>query len=100
MNPIIARIGASALLLSALAFGQLALAGSPAVGETAPDFRLQDQNGDWHTLEAYRGKWVALYFYPKNDTPGCTTEACNFRDNIFAFRDMNTVILGVKQFRQ
>jgi peroxiredoxin Q/BCP len=71
------------------------LADSPAVGETAPDFRLQDQKGDWHTLEQYRGKWVALYFYPKDDTPGCTTEACNFRDNIFAFRERGAVILGV-----
>ncbi len=72
-----------------------ALAEAPAEGSTAPDFRLQDQNGDWHTLEQYRGKWVALYFYPKDDTPGCTTEACNFRDNIFAFREKDAVILGV-----
>ncbi|UCC15794.1 MAG: peroxiredoxin [Gammaproteobacteria bacterium] len=72
-----------------------ALADSPAVGSPAPEFRLQDQNGDWHTLEQYRGQWVAVYFYPKDDTPGCTTEACNFRDNIFAFRERNAVILGV-----
>jgi len=69
--------------------------GSPAVGSTAPDFRLQDQNGEWHTLEQYRGQWVALYFYPKDDTPGCTTEACSFRDNIFAFRERDAVILGI-----
>lgn len=73
----------------------VALAGSPVVGSEAPDFRLQDQKGDWHTLEQYRGRWVALYFYPKDDTPGCTTEACNFRDNIFAFRERDAVILGV-----
>ena len=72
-----------------------AQAETPAEGSTAPDFKLQDQNGDWHTLEQYRGKWVALYFYPKDDTPGCTTEACNFRDNIFAFREKDAVILGV-----
>ena len=73
-----------------------ALAGdTPAAGSAAPDFRLMDQTGEWHTLEDYRGKWVALYFYPKADTPGCTTEACNFRDNIFAFRDANAQILGV-----
>ena len=65
------------------------------VGEAAPDFRLQDQNGDWHTLEQYRGRWVALYFYPRDDTPGCTTEACEFRDNIFAFDKLNAVVLGV-----
>jgi len=64
-------------------------------GETAPEFKLQDQKGQWHTLEQYRGQWVALYFYPKDDTPGCTTEACAFRDNIFAFDDMGAVIIGV-----
>jgi peroxiredoxin Q/BCP len=65
------------------------------VGETAPDFRLQDQNGEWQSLESYRGQWVALYFYPKDDTPGCTKEACAFRDNIFAFEELNALILGV-----
>jgi peroxiredoxin Q/BCP len=64
-------------------------------GQAAPDFRLQDQRGDWHTLEQHRGQWIALYFYPKDDTPGCTTEACAFRDNIFAFDELNAVILGV-----
>ncbi len=83
----------AALFLFALA-GSLA-ADQPAAGTAAPDFRLQDQNGDWHELSQYRGRWVALYFYPKNDTPGCTTEACNFRDNIFAFRERDAVILGV-----
>ena len=67
----------------------------PAVGETAPTFKLQDQNGDWHTLGDYKGKYVVLFFYPKDGTPGCTTEACNFRDNIFAFDDLNTQILGI-----
>jgi peroxiredoxin Q/BCP len=65
------------------------------VGQPAPDFRLQDQKGDWHTLEQYRGQWVALYFYPKDDTPGCTAEACAFRDNIFAFDKLNARIIGV-----
>ena len=67
----------------------------PAVGESAPSFKLQDQNGDWHTLGDYKGKYVVLFFYPKDGTPGCTTEACNFRDNIFAFDDLNTQILGI-----
>ena len=48
-----------------------------------------------HSMEDYRGKWVALYFYPKDGTPGCTTEACEFRDHIFAFREANCQILGV-----
>ena len=67
----------------------------PSVGEIAPTFKLQDQNGDWHTLEDYKGQYVVLFFYPKDGTPGCTTEACNFRDNIFAFDDLDTQILGI-----
>jgi len=67
----------------------------PSVGDSAPTFKLQDQNGDWHTLEDYKGKYVVLFFYPKDGTPGCTTEACNFRDNIFAFDDLDTQILGI-----
>ena len=65
------------------------------VGDAAPDFRLQDQNGEWHELADYRGRWVVLYFYPKDDTPGCTTEACAFRDNIFAYEELGASILGV-----
>ncbi|MFW2404323.1 MAG: peroxiredoxin [Gammaproteobacteria bacterium] len=65
------------------------------VGDPAPGFRLQDQKGDWHSLDQYRGQWVVVYFYPKDDTPGCTKEACAFRDNIFAFEDVGAVILGV-----
>lgn len=68
---------------------------APAVGEAAPAFRLQDQNNEWHTLEQYRGKWLVLYFYPKADTPGCTTEACEFRDNIFAYEEIGAEVIGV-----
>ena len=67
----------------------------PAVGVVAPEFELSDQNGQLHSLEDYRDQWVVLYFYPKDDTPGCTTEACEFRDNICAFKDLNAQILGV-----
>jgi len=66
-----------------------------AVGDPAPEFELPDQNGQLHSLEDYRDQWVVLYFYPKDDTPGCTTEACEFRDNIFAFRELNAQVLGV-----
>ena len=69
--------------------------GTPALGTVAPDFKLQDQNGKWHELKEFRGKWVALYFYPKDQTPGCTTQACEFRDNIFAFKEAGAQILGV-----
>ncbi|MCW8925235.1 MAG: peroxiredoxin [Xanthomonadales bacterium] len=68
---------------------------APAVGDDAPSFNLQDQNGDWHTLDDYRGQWLAVYFYPKDDTPGCTTEACNFRDNIYVFRAIGAEVVGI-----
>jgi peroxiredoxin Q/BCP len=68
---------------------------SPAEGTAAPAFKLQDQAGAWHTLSEYKGKWVVLYFYPKDETSGCTTQACELRDNIFAFRKADAVILGV-----
>lgn len=61
----------------------------------APDFDLADENGKFHKLSDYRGKNVLLYFYPKDDTPGCTTEACNFRDNYSAYQKAGVVILGV-----
>jgi peroxiredoxin Q/BCP len=68
---------------------------SPAEGTKAPALKLQDQAGKWHTLKQYKGKWVVLYFYPKDFTGGCTTQACSLRDNIFAFRNAGAVILGV-----
>lgn len=64
-------------------------------GSDAPAFNLQDQNGDWHTLAEYRGQWLAIYFYPKDDTPGCTKEACNFRDNIYAFKAIDAAVVGI-----
>jgi len=72
-----------------------ALAASPALGEQAPAFTLPDQSGKSVSLADYRGKWVVLYFYPKDGTPGCTTEACEFRDNVFAFREAGATILGI-----
>ena len=83
------------LVLSACFAFTGAVAGDFSVGDPAPDFELQDQNGDVHTLEDYRDQWVALYFYPKDDTPGCTTEACEFRDDIFKFRRMGCQVIGV-----
>ncbi len=68
---------------------------TPSVGSQAPEFELADQTGQLHSLEDYRDQWVVLYFYPKDETPGCTTEACEFRDNIFSFRELNAQILGV-----
>ncbi|MER3484293.1 MAG: thioredoxin-dependent thiol peroxidase [Meiothermus sp.] len=64
-------------------------------GETAPAFNLPDQDGKNHSLRDYKGKWVVLYFYPKDDTPGCTKEACNFRDEKGRLEEMGAVVLGV-----
>ena len=64
-------------------------------GETAPNFQLVDQYNKTHKLSDYHGKWVVLYFYPKYDTPGCTKEACHFRDDIFRIRKLHAEILGV-----
>lgn len=83
----------SALLV--LVSSTLVWAGDLSSGEPAPDFELVDQKGQLHSIEDYRGQWITLYFYPKDDTPGCTTEACEFRDNIFAFKNMHCQILGV-----
>lgn len=64
----------------------------------APDFSLQDQYGTTRTLKDYAGKWVVLYFYPKDDTPGCTTEACSFRDAREAIADFgNAAVIGVSK---
>jgi peroxiredoxin Q/BCP len=65
------------------------------IGQPAPGFTLNDQAGNSVRLDDYRGRWVVLYFYPKDDTPGCTTEACNFRDDQPSLRKMNVQILGV-----
>lgn len=64
-------------------------------GDKAPAFSLPDQTGKVHKLAEAKGKWVLLYFYPKDDTPGCTTEACTLRDNFPAFGKLNAVVYGV-----
>ena len=90
-NHSVALLFTSALAVAATVFA----AGQVEVGGPAPDFELYDQTGQLHSLEDYRDQWVVLYFYPKDETPGCTTEACEFRDNIFAFRKANAQIIGV-----
>ena len=91
MKIVIAILILAVLVIASRASGQE----SPAVGSLAPEFELPDQTGQLHSLEDYRDQWVVLYFYPKDDTPGCTTEACEFRDDIFEFRELNAQILGV-----
>ena len=65
-----------------------------AVGKPAPAFTLPDQDGKKRSLAELRGKWVVLYFYPKDDTPGCTIEACEFTEGILGFRKMGAEVLG------
>lgn len=67
----------------------------PTEGTTAPDFTLPDQNGKEHTLSSYRGKWVLVYFYPKDDTTGCTKQACAIRDADEDFSKLDAVVLGI-----
>lgn len=64
-------------------------------GTMAPDFVLPDATGIRHRLSNYRGHWVMLYFYPRDHTPGCTVEACAFRDEYTAFRKLGVVVIGV-----
>lgn len=66
-----------------------------ASGIPAPEFELYDDTNTLRKLSDYRGKNVVLYFYPKDDTPGCTTESCNFRDDYSSYEKANTVVLGV-----
>ena len=88
---LVSRLGALifALLLPLLASAE------PAAGSMAPGFRLQDQHDAWVSLADQKGKWLVVYFYPMDETPGCTTEACEFRDNIFAFRRLGVNVLGI-----
>ncbi len=63
----------------------------------APDFTLADQNGTMRSLKEFAGKWLIIYFYPKDDTPGCTTEACNFRDGREILQQMGAEVIGISK---
>ncbi len=67
----------------------------PQVGKKAPDFTLPDENGNRIKLSSLRGKKVILYFYPSDDTPGCTTQACGFRDSFEQIQEKNAVVIGI-----
>lgn len=99
----------SALIPMAFAFATTAIAqappqapapipgqsAKPVAGQAAPEFKLVDQNGKSHTLAEFKGKWVVVYFYPKDQTPGCTNQACSFTENVFAFKKANAQVLGI-----
>ena len=67
----------------------------PRAGDTAPSFLLADQSQKTHALSDYAGKWVVLYFYPKDDTPGCTKEACSFRDDLEQLDKLGAKVIGI-----
>jgi peroxiredoxin Q/BCP len=85
-----------ALLAVFVMWMRLGYAGErPQVGQPAPLFNLPDQNGKVHSLDEYKGRWVVLYFYPKDDTPGCTQEACAFRDDLHKLTALGAQVIGV-----
>jgi len=67
----------------------------PKVGDRAPEFKLASTEGKKIALKDFKGQWVVLYFYPKDDTPGCTKEACGFRDSLSSIKSQDAVVLGV-----
>jgi peroxiredoxin Q/BCP len=69
----------------------------PTINELAPDFTLKNQNSESRTLSDYRGQYVVLYFYPKDDTPGCTIQACSYRDNMDEFTQRNIKVFGISK---
>jgi peroxiredoxin Q/BCP len=83
------------LLVACLTMFNFARADVLTIDNPAPNFELHDQSGETHTISDYEGKWVVLYFYPKDDTPGCTTQACAFRDEFKVISALNTQVLGV-----
>lgn len=79
-----------------IAYQVLSVAGDvPKAGSAAPDFTLPDAQSKPHSLADYAGSWLVLYFYPKDDTPGCTKEACSFRDDLFQLEKLGAKVVGV-----
>ena len=89
-------VATAVIIFAALFVARTARAGElPEVGQAAPDFSLPDQHGKQHALQDYRGKYLVLYFYPKDDTPGCTQEACAFRDDMNQLTELGAQVIGV-----
>ncbi|NQY27689.1 MAG: peroxiredoxin [Piscirickettsiaceae bacterium] len=83
------------LLIIMLSIFNTVQADNLKVGDTAPELNLRDQTGKLHTINDYAGQWLVLYFYPKDNTPGCIKEACEFRDEYRVIKEKNTQVLGV-----
>ncbi|MHB1187600.1 peroxiredoxin [Thiobacillus sp.] len=86
---------AAALLVASAVLWMLRPGAQRPEGSAAPEFELPDQNGRVHRLGDYAGRWLVLYFYPRDDTPGCTKEACRFRDDIGLLGDLGAAVVGV-----
>lgn len=85
-----------AVVLTFLVFRSMTEAGTiPQVGAAAPDFSLPDAALQTHSLTDYSGQWLVLYFYPKDDTPGCTREACTFRDDMLQLEQLGAKVVGI-----
>lgn len=99
MNMTVTRISLGVLLAAALVFAGTRVfaadAAIPQVGQTAPTFTLPSQEGTNISLDQYKGKWVVVYFYPRDMTSGCTIEARNFQKDIGKFEALNAVVLGI-----
>ena len=89
---LIGLVSAAAMLAYSMSS---AAANTPKDGDPAPAFKLPDASGQSHKLADYAGKWVVLYFYPKDDTPGCTKEACSFRDDLARLDKLGAQVIGV-----
>jgi len=83
------------ILLHVFFIANFSITAAPVIGSNAPDFKLADQHSKTHSLSDYKGKWLVVYFYPKDDTPGCTVEAGEFRDSIKQLEQRNAVVLGI-----
>ena len=83
------------ILVAAIGASVVAAADPPAVGSPAPDFKLTNNEGKIASLQDFRGKWLVLYFYPKDFTSGCTVQAQNFQRDIEKYQKLNTVVVGV-----
>jgi thioredoxin-dependent peroxiredoxin len=84
------------VLIGVLLYRSFAMASPlPQVGQAAPPFSLPGIKGDMHKLKDYQGSWLVLYFYPKDDTPGCTKEACSFRDDMVQLEKLGAKIVGI-----
>jgi len=95
MSKILLGITAALFVLASAVLWMLRPGSQRPEGSAAPDFALPDQNGQTHRLSDFSGRWLVLYFYPRDDTPGCTREACRFRDDIGVLGNLGAAVVGV-----